>query len=326
MDEVTGWIKLSRKILQEQWYLGEKFTKAMCWIDLLLLAEWRKERTFFVRGIEVVVSRGQVALPLTEISKRWNLAVNTVRARLREMKNDGRISVKADNIVTRITILNWEKYQGIEIPAESVEAEYAPPCETQPDVEPPKVEKTVAVIEEVTVEEVPVAEPLELPPSKPKKPEVDCNFVLRLYHDRCPSLPKVKKLSDKRKMKIRVRFQEMNFDYEIMQQVFDKAEASSFMRGDNKHGWRADFDWIFTNDTNWVKILEGKYDDRKPITITTIRPTNGSIENPGITPVSGGGYTPTTASQRQKLSVLTTLAKIESEQGGYIPTGDGSKE
>lgn len=71
-------------------------------------------------------------------------------------------------------------------------------------------------------------------------------------------------------MKIRVRFEEMKFDYETLQQVFDKAEASSFMRGDNNRGWRADFDWIFNNSTNWLKILEGKYDDRTPIT----RPNN----------------------------------------------------
>lgn len=326
MDDVTGWIKLSRKILQEQWYLGEKFTKAMCWIDLLLLAEWRKERTFFIRGIEVVVGRGQVAMPLTDISKRWNLAVNTVRARLREMIKDGRVSVKADNVVTRITILNWEKYQGLEMLVDSVSVE-TPPANVAQSVVPPAqiIEpETEPLIEDVIVEELQTPDIPVLPPAKPKKPEVDCDFVLRLYHDRCPSLPKVLKLSDKRKMKIRVRFEEMRFDYETLQQVFDKAEASSFMRGDNNRGWRADFDWIFNNSTNWLKILEGKYDDRKPI--TTIRPTNGSIENPGIASIGGGGYTPTTASQRQKLSVLTTLAKIESEQGGYIPTGDGSKE
>lgn len=325
MDDVTGWIKLSRKILQEQWYLGEKFTKAMCWIDLLLLAEWRKERTFFVRGIEVVVGRGQVAMPLTDISKRWNLAVNTVRARLREMIKDGRVSVKADNVVTRITILNWEKYQGLEMPTDNAAIETAPTCETQSAAPPAQVieHETEQLIEDVIVEELQVTAPV-LPPSKPKKPDVDCDFVLRLYHDRCPSLPKVLKLSDKRKMKIRVRFEEMRFDYETLQQVFDKAEASSFMRGDNNRGWRADFDWIFNNSTNWLKILEGKYDDRKPI--TTLQPTHGSIENTSNTPISGGGYTPTTASQRQKLSVLTTLAKIESEQGGYIPTGVGSKD
>lgn len=268
MDEVTGWIKLSRKILQEQWYLGEKFTKAMCWIDLLLLAEWRKERTFFIRGIEVVVGRGQVAMPLTEIGKRWNLAVNTVRARLREMIKEGRVSVKADNVVTRITILNWEKYQGIEMPADNAPIETILASETQSlasleQVVKPEMESQ---IENIIENDAQVLDAPELPPAKPKKPDVDCDFVLRLYHDRCPSLPRVLKLSDKRKMKIRVRFEEMEFNYETMQMVFDKAQASKFMRGDNPRGWSADFDWIFKNSTNWLNILEGKYDERKPVT------------------------------------------------------------
>ncbi len=115
MDENSGWIKLSRKLLQTNYYLGEKFTKAMCWIDLLLLAEWRKERSFYLRGIEVVVKRGQIAMALADLHKRWNLSINTVQARLREMVKDGRISVKSSNVVTIITILNWEKYQGEKI-------------------------------------------------------------------------------------------------------------------------------------------------------------------------------------------------------------------
>lgn len=326
MEEVTGWIKLSRKILQSKWYFGEKFTKAMCWIDLLLLAEWRNERTLLIRGIEVVVNRGQVVMPLADISKRWNLAVNTVRSRLREMAKDGRVLVRADNVVTRITILNWEKYQGTDLIADVAQADNTPVEDVQSDnpLENAVNSDIETIIDDVIVEDVKVQELPVMPAPKPKKPDVDCDFVLRLYHDRCPSLPKVLKLSDKRKMKIRVRFEEMKFNYETLQKVFDKAEASSFMQGDNKRGWRADFDWIFSNNTNWLKILEGKYDDRKPI--TTTQSTNGNIENTGNSQISGGGYTPTTASQRQKLSVLTTLAKIESEHGGHFPSGVGSEE
>ncbi len=328
MEEVTGWIKLSRKILQSNWYLGERFTKAMCWIDLLLLAEWRKERTLFIRGIEVVVGRGQIAMPLADIGKRWNLAINTVRARLREMTKDGRISVMADNVVTRITILNWERYQGIEtsedIELADMNVGYNPqPIETVRPIE--EVGKP-PIIEELIVEEEPINDTPKMPSAKPKKPEVDCQFVLRLYHDRCPSLPKVIKLSDKRKMKIRVRFEEMHYSYETMQMVFDKAEASKFMRGDNPRGWRADFDWLFANSDNWSKTLEGKYDDRTPQITPIQNTTNGIIEHPGNSPIGRGGYTPTSASQRQKLSVLTTLAKIESEQGGHISTGAGFED
>lgn len=331
MDEVTGWIKLSRKLLQQDWYLGEKFTKSMCWIDLLLLAEWRKERSFFIRGIRVVVDRGQVAMPLSELSRRWCLSVNTVRSRLREMVKDGRISLRANNVVTRITILNWEKYQFNETgaehePVEIIQENIEPLIETIPPDNDTEVEEIAPIIEEIPIEPVdPIVDAPDLPTVKSKKPEVDCDFVVRLFHDRCPSYPKVLKVSDKRKMKIRIRFEEMGYNFETLQQVFDKAEASKFMRGDNPRGWRADFDWIFKNGDNWTRILEGRYDDRTPKINIIPTTTNGIIEHPSHSPINGGGYSPTTASERQKLSVLATLAKIESEQGGgNIPTGSGS--
>ena len=40
-----------------------------------------------------------------------------------------------------------------------------------------------------------------------------------------------------------------------------KMQASHFLRGDNKRGWKASFDWLFENDKNWVKVYEGNYDN-----------------------------------------------------------------
>lgn len=50
------------------------------------------------------------------------------------------------------------------------------------------------------------------------------------------------------------------YTLEQIKTVFEKAEASMFMKGANKRNWTADFDWLL-NDANIVKILEGKYDN-----------------------------------------------------------------
>ena len=50
----------------------------------------------------------------------------------------------------------------------------------------------------------------------------------------------------------------------ILEQVFCKMEASDFLKGKNKYGWQASFDWVFKNSDNWIKILEGNYDNRIP--------------------------------------------------------------
>ena len=105
-------------------------------------------------------------------------------------------------------------------------------------------------------------EGMDYPPPK-NEIEIDFDFVLELFNSTCPSLPKISKLADARKKKVSRRLTEMENDVEKLKTVFEKAEKSDFMRGDNKNGWRATFDWIFENETNWVKIIEGNYDNKK---------------------------------------------------------------
>jgi hypothetical protein len=41
-----------------------------------------------------------------------------------------------------------------------------------------------------------------------------------------------------------------------------KAAQTPFLAGENDRGWKANFDWLISNDTNHVAILEGKYDGK----------------------------------------------------------------
>lgn len=71
-------------------------------------------------------------------------------------------------------------------------------------------------------------------------------------------LPQVRRLSKKRKAKVKTRWADAEFRNQYAT-VLDRIRGSPFLCGDNDRGWKADFDWLFTNDTNWLKILEGKY-------------------------------------------------------------------
>lgn len=83
--------------------------------------------------------------------------------------------------------------------------------------------------------------------------------VVRLYNDLCPTLPSVRTLSDKRKRDIKTRLKKYTLD--DFRKVFEKAEKSSFLRGDNERGFRASLDWLI-NEGNMAKVLDGNYDDR----------------------------------------------------------------
>jgi len=100
--------------------------------------------------------------------------------------------------------------------------------------------------------------------SQTQKREREINFesIIETYHSYCPSFPRILKITDSRKAKIRIRLEEMKFDFKLLHKIFESVEKSKFLRGDNKTGWKASFDWIFENSKNWVKIAEGNYSDK----------------------------------------------------------------
>jgi len=92
-----------------------------------------------------------------------------------------------------------------------------------------------------------------------------CAEAVMMFNKTCTAFSAVKVLSDKRRTKLRVRFTEMEAygkPLDVMRQVFEKMQASDFLRGGNARGWKASFDWLLVNDNNWVKVYEGQYDNR----------------------------------------------------------------
>jgi len=91
-----------------------------------------------------------------------------------------------------------------------------------------------------------------------EKLDVPYKKIKEMYNEICQSFTPIRKMTDRRKKHIRARWREEK-DIEVFKRVFENAEKSQFMQGDNDRSWTADFDWIIKNDTNFNKILEGKY-------------------------------------------------------------------
>jgi len=91
---------------------------------------------------------------------------------------------------------------------------------------------------------------------------INYNGVVENFHLYCDRMSKVSKLSDQRKKHISARYKE--FDYDKIIEVIKKAGKSDFLCGINDKAWKADFDWIF-NPTNFLKIMEGKYDNKSKV-------------------------------------------------------------
>lgn len=98
-----------------------------------------------------------------------------------------------------------------------------------------------------------------LPPKGESSSPVPFEKIMQLYNATCKSLPKIKVIDGQRRKAVAARWRTYH-SLEIFAELFEKAEASDFMRGENDKGWAADFDWII-RPTNMAKVLEGKYDN-----------------------------------------------------------------
>ena len=92
----------------------------------------------------------------------------------------------------------------------------------------------------------------------PKSKQINYQKIVNSYNRICKSYSKIKKLSKARKDAIKARLNTYTEDELI--EVFEKAEASDFMRGKNNRNWKATFDWMI-KDSNMAKILDGNYDN-----------------------------------------------------------------
>lgn len=79
-------------------------------------------------------------------------------------------------------------------------------------------------------------------------------------HDETKSaMPPITLMTENRKVMVKARVRQCKGDVKTLYRVIDIAMASDFMNGNNKHGWLGKFDWIFGNEQNFAKVLEGNF-------------------------------------------------------------------
>lgn len=108
-------------------------------------------------------------------------------------------------------------------------------------------------------------EPSSEKSSLSKKQGVDAAAIKDYWnseHDKTnSSMRRLTLMSENRKTMLRARLRQCNGDVSLLYKAIDMSMASDFMNGNNSRGWTASFDWIFGNENNFAKTLEG-YDDK----------------------------------------------------------------
>ncbi len=102
------------------------------------------------------------------------------------------------------------------------------------------------------------------------------NSIIQAFNQICKSYPPVKAITQSMANRIDEILKTENI--KSFQLAFEKMESSKFLKGYNRSGWKATFDWLIRNHENFLKVLEGRYDD------------NGSISNNAIDAIKGPSF------------------------------------
>ncbi len=89
---------------------------------------------------------------------------------------------------------------------------------------------------------------------------VNYQQIADMYNNTCVSFPRLNKLSESRKKAIKARLK--TYTLEDFQKLFEMAESSAFLKGQNNRNWSATFDWLI-KDSNMAKVLDGNYQDKE---------------------------------------------------------------
>ena len=250
MANEVKWIKVVTDIFDDEKILmietlPECDTIIVIWFKLLCLAGKQNNSGVFQMG----------QMPYTDemFSTIFRRPLNTVRLALKTFEQFGMVEIINDTV----TIPNWGKHQNLDQIAAKNEymkkymREYR---EKQKLISSSKSNCKTNSKSNVSEAEEDIEEDKEL--EKDKK--IDCQQVVDLYHSICKSFPTIRSLSEARKKAIKARLKTYNL--EDFKTVFQNAEASSFLKGEDG-GWKASFDWLI-KEANMLKVMEGNYADK----------------------------------------------------------------
>lgn len=103
-------------------------------------------------------------------------------------------------------------------------------------------------------------------------------------HDETKSvMPPITLMTENRKVMVKARLRQCKGDVKTLYRAIDIAMASDFMNGNNKKGWVSKFDWIFGNEQNFAKVLEGNFNNTGPAASQQPQSAEARAQDPAAT-------------------------------------------
>ncbi len=281
---ITGWIKLYRSLLDNQiWKMKEPYDKRSAWIYLLLNASFG-DRDVEFKGEIIHLKSGTLIDTYRHFSDTWMWTLPKVQRYIEKLKAIRMINAKRYKGGTLISIVNWEFYQGLLLPTDTLTDTHTDTTDFQ-DRYAKNQNPIHQPIQEVVKTDTLTDTKSEFLPNyikesnknikKDKEYITDTNVSVRQTEAVRQAItewnklvdfgiPQVSRLSpdSKRYKNLNARINQYGID-EVLRAI-NNIRKSSFLQGRNKNGWSIKFDW-FILPNNFPKVLEGNYTDREDV-------------------------------------------------------------
>ena len=239
-NDNNGFIVLHRSILSWEWYDDVNTTRVF--IHCLLKAN-HTPRKWHGHLIE----RGQFITSLAKLAKETRLSVRELRTALNHLKMTNEVTIKPTNRFSIITIVNWDKYQGRDYEGGQQSGQQSG---TQTANKGPTSGHNIRNKELKNIRR-----------EEERESSLDPEEVQTLFNKTCIFFKPCMTIGKASLPKIRALGQQYTIDE--IREVFERANRSQFLQGNNDRSWKATFDWIITPE-NFQKIMDGNYDNSEP--------------------------------------------------------------
>jgi hypothetical protein len=114
MAKEEGYLLMFRSLFKHQFWVEKRvFSKFEAWVDLIRTANY-KEKKILVKSSMVGLQRGQIAVSLRDLAKKWSWSKNKVARFLMLLEYEQMIRIQKRNDVSIITLNNYSYYNNFE--------------------------------------------------------------------------------------------------------------------------------------------------------------------------------------------------------------------
>lgn len=270
-----GFIMLSRKFFSnEMWEAARTFSECEAWLDLIQSARFEATDTIeCIGGREIKYGRGQYPASNRFLAKKWKWGEQKVKTFLSKLKKKGMITSERSQGMNVITLVKYDEYNGKNPPNNPVDN----PLKQLNNSE--LKELVTQLVTQQIAQHQPSGNPNnnkenkdknsnssssdELPcvTLQPHAESINYDELIKFFNNETNGVFGTIRspLSGARKGLINARIKTHGKD--MFANMIRKANQSDFLKGQNKNGWRATFDWLI-RPTNFEKVISGNYDNK----------------------------------------------------------------